>query len=100
MFLVYAEISLRALRDPIIEKEVKKLDGFSKQHLIQVVQQGMAEGVFWSDISPESTAVSLMSQFKGIGWHAMTGRLKRKEIQEAVTQIALQTEYWLTWKST
>jgi len=65
-----------------------------------VIEQGMAEGLFRSDISSESTAVSLISQFKGIGWHAMTGGLKRREIHEAVMQIARQTEYWLTGKST
>jgi AcrR family transcriptional regulator len=98
LFLVHAEISLRALRDPIIEREVRNLDSLWKQHLIQVIEQGKAEDIFRSDISSESTAVTLISQFKGIGWHAMTGGLKRKEIRETVTQIARQTEYWLTGK--
>ena len=100
LFLVHAEISLRALRDPVIGKEIRNLDSLWKQHLIQVIEQGMAEGIFRSDISSESTAISLISQFKGIGWHAMTGVLKSKETQEAVTQMARQTEYWLTGKYT
>jgi AcrR family transcriptional regulator len=96
LFLVHAEISLRALRDPIIEKEVRNLDSSWKQHLIHVIELGIADGSFRSDISSEATAVALIFQFKGIGWHALTGGLRRKEIQEAVTQIARQTEYWLT----
>jgi AcrR family transcriptional regulator len=96
LFLVHAEISLRALRDTIIEKEIRNLDSLWKQHLIHVIDLGMAEGSFRSGISSEAIAVALISQFKGIGWHALTGGLKRKEIQEAVTQIARQTEYWLT----
>jgi hypothetical protein len=98
LFLVHAEISLRAMRDPVIGKEIRNLDSLWKQHLIQVIEQGMSEGTFRSDISSESTAVSLISQLKGIGWHAMTGGLKHKEIQGAVTQMAQQTEYWLTRK--
>ena len=100
LFVVHVEISLRALRDPVIGKEIRNLDSLWKQHLIQVIEQGMAEGIFRSDISSESTAISLISQFKGIGWHAMTGVLKSKETQEAVTQMARQTEYWLTGKYT
>jgi AcrR family transcriptional regulator len=96
LFLVHAEISLRGLRDPIIGKEVRNLDHLWKQHLIQLIDQGATEGLFRSDISSESTALSLISQFKGIGWHATTGGLKRREIREAVMQIARQTEYWLT----
>jgi len=96
LFLVHAEISLRALRDPIIEKEIRNLDSLWKQHLIHVIDLGIAEGSFRSDISSEAIAVALISQFKGIGWHALTGGLRRKEIQEAVTQIARQTESWLT----
>ena len=98
LFLVHAEISLRAMRDPVIGKEIRNLDSLWKQHLIQVIEQGMSEGTLRSDISSESTAVSLISQLKGIGWHAMTGGLKHKEIQGAVTQMAQQTEYWLTRK--
>jgi AcrR family transcriptional regulator len=98
LFLVHAEISLRALRDPVIEKELRSLDGLWKQHLMHVIESGMAEGTFRNDISSEATAVALMSQFKGIGWHALTAGLRRKEIQEAVQQIALQTEFWLTGK--
>lgn len=98
LFLVHAEISLRGLRDPIIEKEVRNLDRLWKQHLIQLIEQGIAEGIFRNNVSSESTALSLITQFKGIGWHAMTGGLKRREIREAVMQIAWQTEYWLTGK--
>ena len=96
LFLVHAEISLRGLRDPIIGKEVRNLDHLWKQHLIQLIDQGATEGLFRSDISSESTALSLISQFKGIGWHAMTGGLKRREIREAIMEIARQVECWLT----
>jgi AcrR family transcriptional regulator len=98
LFLVHAEISLRGLRDTSIEKEVRSLDHLWKQHLIHLIDQGIAEGHFRSDISSESTARSLISQFKGIGWHAVTGGLKRTEIREAAMQIARQVECWLTGK--
>ena len=96
LYLIHAEISLRGLRDPIIEKEVRNLDHLWKQHLVQLIEQGKAEGIFRTDISSESTALSLIAQFKGIGWHAITGGLRRREIRETVAEIARQTEYWLT----
>jgi AcrR family transcriptional regulator len=96
LFLVHTEISLRALRDPIIENLVRTLDDFWRQHLIDVIELGIEEGVFRSEIDIEATAQALMAQIKGIGFHAITGKLKRKEVQQAISEIANQCEHWLT----
>jgi hypothetical protein len=64
--------------------------------LIAVIRLGIQEGSFRSDIDEESAAVALMAQIKGIGFHAMTGKLKRKEIEQSVFEIARQAEHWLT----
>ena len=95
IFLVMVEISLRALRDPVIESVVRTLDEHWRQHLIEVIRLGIEEGSFRSDIDEDSAAVALMAQIKGIGFHAMTGKLKRKEIQQSVSEIARQAEHWL-----
>jgi AcrR family transcriptional regulator len=96
LFLVHAEISLRALRDPVIKRAVRNLDALWKRHLIDVIELGVAEGAFRTDVSSGAVAVALICQFKGIGWHALTGKLKREEIQQSVAQIARQTECWLS----
>jgi AcrR family transcriptional regulator len=96
LFLVLTEISLRALRDPVIESVVRTLDEFWRQHLIEVIGLGVKQGTFRPDIDVEAAAVALMAQIKGIGFHTMTGKLKRREVQQTVSEIARQVEYWLT----
>jgi AcrR family transcriptional regulator len=96
LFLVLTEISLRALRDPVIESVVRTLDEFWRQHLTEVIGLGVKQGTFRPDIDVDAAAVALMAQIKGIGFHAMTGKLKRREVQQTVSEIARQAEYWLT----
>jgi AcrR family transcriptional regulator len=96
LFVVLAELSLRAMRDPVMESVVKTLDGFWRQHIEEVLAQGVKEGSFRSNIDVDGTANALMAQIKGIGLHATTGRLKPAEIERSVAEIARQTEHWLT----
>ena len=96
LFLVMTEISLRALRDPAIGKVVRALDHLWRRHLMEVIRLGIHEGTFRSDIDVEGAAAALMAQIKGVGFHAMTGKLKRREAEQAVAEIANQVQYWLS----
>jgi AcrR family transcriptional regulator len=96
LFLVLTEISLRALRDPIIEKVVRTLDDHWRRHLKEVISRGIQEGAFRSDIEVGCVAVGLMAQIKGIGFHATTGKLKQREIEKSLAEIGRQVEYWLS----
>jgi AcrR family transcriptional regulator len=95
LFLVLTELSLRGLRDPVIENVVRNMDEFWRQHLTGVIRLGIEQGAFRSEIDVEAAAVAIMAQIKGIGFHALTGKLKRTEVETAVSEIARQTEYWL-----
>ena len=95
LFLVVTEISLRALRDPLIGKVVRTLDDHWRRRLIDLIARGIQEGTFRSDIDAVRAAVALMAQIKGIGFHATTGKLKRREVDQSVAEIAKQAEYWL-----
>jgi AcrR family transcriptional regulator len=96
LFLVITELSMRAMRDPTMGTLVDTLDGYWRQHLSEVIRLGKSEGVFRPDIDVDSMAVALMAQMKGIGFHALVGRLKPEEVERCVAQIAAQTERWLT----
>jgi AcrR family transcriptional regulator len=95
LFLVLTELSLRALRDPLIEGVVKNMDEFWRRHLTSVLRLGIEQGEFRPEIDVEATATAMMAQIKGIGFHALTGKLKSSEVDQAVSAIARQTEHWL-----
>jgi AcrR family transcriptional regulator len=95
LFLVLTELSLRALRDPLIEGVVKNMDEYWRRHLTAVLRLGIEQGAFRAEVDIESAAIAIMAQIKGIGLHALTGKLKSSEVEKAVTAIAAQTEYWL-----
>lgn len=96
LFLVITELSMRAMRDPTMATLVATLDGYWRQHLSEVIRLGMAEGAFRPDIDVDSMAVALMAQIKGIGFHALVGRLTHEEVERSSAEIAAQTEHWLT----
>jgi AcrR family transcriptional regulator len=95
LFLVMTEISLRALRDPAIEKVVRALDDLWRRHLMHIIRLGIQDGTFRSGIDVVGAAAALMAQIKGIGFHSITGKLKRREAEQAIAEITNQVQYWL-----
>ncbi|MBV8437848.1 MAG: TetR/AcrR family transcriptional regulator [Silvibacterium sp.] len=95
LFIVLIELSLRGLRDPAIGKMEKRRDGFWCEHLSSIIRRGMEQGIFRRDLALEPAVTALMAQFKGIGYHAVLGRRKRREVDGTIAEIARQVEHWL-----
>jgi AcrR family transcriptional regulator len=95
LFVVLAELSLRGLRDPVIDKIGKNRDDFWRIHLTSIIARGVEQKVFRQNINVEVTVTALMTQIKGIGYHATLGKRKRGEVDQAIAEVAQQVEHWL-----
>ena len=96
LFVVLTELALRALRDPAIRKIGENRDDFWRGRLSDIVEGGIAQGVFRGDIDVDTTVTAVMMQVKGIGHHATMAKRRRGEVDKAITAIAAQVDYWLT----
>jgi AcrR family transcriptional regulator len=95
LFVVLTELSLRGLRDPVIERLGKSRDDFWRAHLSRIIERGVEQGVFRQGINVEATVTALMAQIKGIGYHATLGKRRRGEVDQAIAEMARQVEHWL-----
>ncbi len=95
LFQALTELWMRGARDQTLGGVLATLQREWSRHLIEVLELGVKEGAFRPGIDVEGTATAIMAQIKGIGFHAITGRLTPDEIERAVTEIARQSEYWL-----
>jgi len=95
LFVVLTELSLRGLRDAVIDRMGRYRDDFWRVHLSSIIGRGIEQGVFRQNINVEATVTSLMAQIKGIGHHATMGKRKRGEVDQAIAEIARQVEHWL-----
>jgi AcrR family transcriptional regulator len=99
LFLVLTELSMRSMRDPAMEKVTRIFDSSWRQHLSRMIALGIEEKAFCQDIDVDAAVLSLMAQIKGIGFHAVTARLKPGEVKQAIDQVASQVEHWLkNWR--
>ena len=99
LFIVLAELSLRGLRDAVINKMEKRRDSFWRDHLSGIIGRGVEQGVFRQDVNVAATVTALMAQIKGIGFHAILGKPKRDEVDQAMIEIERQIEHWLECRS-
>ena len=95
MFVVLTELSLRGLRDPVIDRMGKSLDDFWRLHLSSIIERGVEQGVFRQGINVNVTVTALIAQMKGIGYHATLGKRRRGDVDQAIAEIARQVEHWL-----
>jgi AcrR family transcriptional regulator len=95
-FVVITELALRARRDPAINRIGEQRDNFWVRHLTGILERGIAEGVFRSDLDREATAAALMVQMKGIAHHAAMRKREPGEIDAILSGVAVQVEHWLT----
>lgn len=95
LFVVLTELSLRGLRDPVINKMEERRENFWRIHLSSIIGRGIEQRVFRQNIDVEATVTALMAQIKGIGYHATMGKRKRGEVAQAIAEIARQVEHWL-----
>jgi len=99
LFVVLTELSLRGLRDPVIERMGKSRDDLWRVHLSSIIERGVEQGVFRQGIAVEATVTALMAQIKGIGYHATLGKRRRAGLHQAIAEIARQVEHWLGCKN-
>ena len=65
MLLVLQEFSLRGKRDAEVQKVVDRMNFHWRYGIEQMVQQGIADGTFRSDIEPAEATLMLMAIFGG-----------------------------------
>jgi AcrR family transcriptional regulator len=94
--IVLTELAVRGWRDPIIARMLKYLDDGWRGHLVSVLDAGIKEGVFRSDLDTKATAELMMSQLRGLGFQ---GRFETGRLDETVRNLALQTELWVLPRS-
>jgi AcrR family transcriptional regulator len=90
--IVLTELTLRAFRDPKIAQLLRELDQGWHAHLVSILEAGIAEKLFRTDIDAGATASALMAQLRGLVYQGGIGPKKR---QALIDQIALQTERWV-----
>lgn len=91
--VVLTELAVRSWRDPAIARILEYLDERWRGHLVSILKAGIAEGSFRPDLDIPSTANSMMSQLRGLGY---LGKFDPKQMDTLVAHIARQTEYWVT----
>ncbi len=90
--VVLTELAVRAWRDPAIAGILSYLDQGWHDHLVSILQAGVAEKTFRSDLDLEATANSMMSQLRGVGYQS---KLDHAKLDTLVDQIGLQIERWV-----
>ncbi len=95
-FIVITELALRAKRDPMVNLIGEERDQFWGQRVKAILERGVAEGVFRSDLDIDAAANALMVQVKGIAHHAAMRQRPPEEIEATVATVASQVELWLT----
>ena len=95
LFVVLTELSLRGLRDPVIDRMGKSRDDLWRLHLSSIIERGVEQGVFRQGINVNATVTALIAQMQGIGYHATLGKRRRGEVDQAIGEIARQVEHWL-----
>ena len=86
------ELFVRAARDPAIAGILSYLDQSWRGHLISIFDAGIADKTFRSDLGPEATANSMMSQLRGLGYHSKFDHVK---LDALIDHIGNQIEHWV-----
>jgi AcrR family transcriptional regulator len=66
MVLVMQEFGLRGKRDPEVQKIFDQMNGYWRDGIAQMMQEGLADGTFRQDISAQELIPLVMSIFSGI----------------------------------
>jgi AcrR family transcriptional regulator len=85
MLLVLQEFSLRGKRDAEVQKVVDQMTFHWRHGIEQMVQQGIADGTFRSDLEPAEATLMLMAIFGGTA--ALSG--------DQVKKLERNTEDWI-----
>lgn len=93
--VVFTELLLRSLRDPAITEIFKKPDENWRGFLAGIIERGIRQEVFRSDLDPVVAATVIMLQIKGFGFQ-MLGESNQAISDQVFDQLVLQVKSWLS----
>ena len=96
MYVVLMELYVRSRRDPAIARVFEALERQWSDHLIGILERGVRIGVFRRDLDPAGAATMIKVQMKGLAFHVALGKPPRAQVDRLVSQLAAETERWLT----
>jgi hypothetical protein len=91
-FMVLSDLAVRSWRDPVVAKIFRKLDDGWHAHLVALLERGIQQGIFRNNLNV-LCARAMMVALRGIGYQT---RLPRRKVDELLSELAAQTERWLT----
>jgi AcrR family transcriptional regulator len=92
-FIVLSDLAVRSWRDPVVAKIFRKLDNGWHAQLVALLERGIQQGVFRNNLNVPVCARAIMVALRGIGYQS---RLPRRQVDELLSELATQTERWLT----
>jgi AcrR family transcriptional regulator len=92
-FIVLSDLAVRSWRDPVVAKIFRKLDDGWHAHLVALLERGIQQGIFRNNLNVPLCARAMMVALRGIGYQT---RLPRRKVDELLSELAAQTERWLT----
>jgi hypothetical protein len=90
---VLSDLAVRSWRDPVVAKIFRKLDDGWHAHLVALLERGIQQGIFRNSLNVPLCARAIMVALRGIGYQS---RLPRRQVDELLSELAAQTEHWLT----
>ena len=92
-FIVLSDLAVRSWRDPVVAKIFRKLDDGWQAHLVAMLERGIQQGIFRNNLNVPLCARAMMVALRGIGYQS---RLPRRKVDELLSELAAQTERWIT----
>jgi AcrR family transcriptional regulator len=92
-FIVLSDLAVRSWRDPVVAKIFRKLDDGWHAHLVEMLERGIQQGIFRNTLNVPLCARAMMVALRGIGYQS---RLPRRKVDELLSELAAQTERWIT----
>jgi len=96
-FIVLSDLAVRSWRDPVVAKMFRKLDDGWHAHLMALLERGIQQGIFRNNLNVPLCARAMMVALRGIGYQS---RLPRRKVDELLSELAAQTEHWITAEDT
>jgi AcrR family transcriptional regulator len=92
-FIVLSDLAVRSWRDPVVAKMFRKLDDGWHAHLTALLKRGIQQSIFRKNLNVPLCARTIMVALRGIGYQS---RLPRRKVDEFLSELAAQTEHWIT----
>ena len=92
-FIVLSDLTVRSWRDPVVAKMFRKLDDGWHAHPVALLERGIQQGIFRNNLNVPLCARAMMVALRGIGYQS---RLPRRKIDQLLSELAAQTEHWIT----